>query len=68
MQTNTGMLPYHHSDKDNFDGEPVLAGRLSEAEAFASNSYFVVARNNKGNIVEALSMVSGKPNYYYTYV
>jgi hypothetical protein len=58
---------FHFHDKHNFDSKPQMNGKISEAEAKESGNYTVVRRDEQGKILEAVSMIEGKPDYYFAY-
>jgi len=58
---------FHFHNKDNFDSKPQMYGKMTEAEAKESGNYTVVRRDEQGKILEAVSMIDDKPNYYFAY-
>lgn len=59
---------FHPTDKDNFDGPPGMYEKMDEITAVAKETYTVVRKDQKGRITEAVSILNGKPNYYYRYL
>jgi hypothetical protein len=57
----------HGTDKDSFDGPALAYGKLDRTAALAFSNYTVVERNAAGDPVEAVQMLSGKPNFRYVY-
>lgn len=58
---------FHFTDGDNFDGEAQMFSELSKSEARKQQTYTVVSRGEDGRILEAMTMLEEKPNYYYAY-
>lgn len=59
---------FHPTDKDNFDAPPGMYEKMDQITAFAKETYTVVRKDEKGRITEAVSILNGKPNYYYRYL
>jgi hypothetical protein len=59
---------FHFTSKEQFDEGPQMFSRLEEDAAYSKGSFTVVSRDDKGRVIEAVSMLQNKPNYYYLYV
>jgi len=57
----------HGTDKDGFDSPAMAFGQLDRDAAVASGNCTAIQRNARGDPVEAVQLLAGKPNYRYVY-